>query len=217
MQQHKQFILFDLDGTLTNPKEGITKSFQYALAQMGITENDLDALEKVIGPPLWDSFQQDYGLSRVEADQAVQHYRKRYRDIGLYENEVIPGIPQLLEALKTEGKSLVVATSKPTVFSITIMEHYGLADYFEAVIGSNLDGTRSHKHEVIGHILSHASYPLDQVVMIGDRKYDIEGASMHGIASIGVLFGFGSRAELEQAGAQYIAETVAELEEILLG
>lgn len=213
---NKQLILFDLDGTLTDPKEGITKSFQYALEKLGHQEDDLDELEKVIGPPLWDSFMEFYGLSFEEADQGVQYYRERYRKTGLFENKVIPGIPELLEDLKTAGKVLAVATSKPTVYSITILEHFGIDLPFDEIIGSNLDGTRIKKDEIIAHVMSLFDYSPEEIVMIGDRKHDIEGAKAMGIDSIGVLFGYGSRQEFEDHGATHIVESVSELRKLLM-
>ena len=212
----KQLILFDLDGTLTDPKEGITKSFQYALQQLGQIEDDLDALEKVIGPPLWDSFEEFYGLSREQADQGVRYYRERYRELGLFENKIIPGSPELRHDLKLAGKTLAVATSKPTVYSITILEHFGIDQPFDEIIGSNLDGTRINKDDIIGYVLSLFDFSPEEVVMIGDRKHDIEGAHAHGIDSIGVLFGYGSREEFLAHRATMIVETVDQLRHILL-
>lgn len=214
---NKELILFDLDGTLTDPKEGITKSFQYALRKLGYDEPNLDDLVRVIGPPLWDSFQDFYGLTWDQADQGVQFYRERYRDVGKFENQLIPGIPEVLQALKEAGKTLAVATSKPTVYSIEILEHFGLRDYFDEVVGSNLDGTRIHKSDVIEHALSLFDFTVNQTIMIGDRKHDILGAKHHGMTSIGVLFGYGSREEFTDCGADFIVETPDQLLPILLG
>ncbi len=215
--RNKQLILFDLDGTLTDPKEGITKSFRFALEKLGYPEEDLDELEKVIGPPLWDSFQDYYGMTREQADLGVQYYRERYRDVGKFENILIEGIPELLWELKAAGKQLALATSKPTDYSIEILQHFEIDQPFDQMIGSNLDGTRINKDEIIQHVLSLFDIPAENIVMIGDRKHDIIGAKAHGIDSIGVLFGYGSRQEFEQHGATIIVETVDELKQVLLG
>jgi phosphoglycolate phosphatase len=215
--KNKQLILFDLDGTLTDPKEGITKSFRFALEKLGYPEEDLDELEKVIGPPLWDSFQDYYGMTREQADLGVQYYRERYRDVGKFENILIEGIPELLWELKAAGKQLALATSKPTDYSIEILQHFEIDQPFDQMIGSNLDGTRINKDEIIQHVLSLFDIPAENIVMIGDRKHDIIGAKAHGIDSIGVLFGYGSRQEFEQHGATIIVETVDELKQVLLG
>ncbi|NMB03896.1 MAG: HAD family hydrolase [Tissierellia bacterium] len=215
--KNKQLILFDLDGTLTDPKEGITKSFRFALEKLGYPEEDLDELEKVIGPPLWDSFQDYYGMTREQADLGVQYYRERYRDVGKFENILIEGIPELLWELKAAGKQLALATSKPTDYSIEILQHFEIDQPFDQMIGSNLDGTRINKDESIQHVLSLFDIPAENIVMIGDRKHDIIGAKAHGIDSIGVLFGYGSRQEFEQHGATIIVETVDELKQVLLG
>lgn len=215
--KNKQLILFDLDGTLTDPKEGITKSFRFALEKLGYPEEDLDELEKVIGPPLWDSFQDYYGMTREQADLGVQYYRERYRDVGKFENILIEGIPELLWELKAAGKKLALATSKPTDYSIEILQHFEIDQPFDQMIGSNLDGTRINKDEIIQHVLSLFDIPAENIVMIGDRKHDIIGAKAHGIDSIGVLFGYGSRQEFEQHGATIIVETVDELKQVLLG
>lgn len=215
--KNKQLILFDLDGTLTDPKEGITKSFRFALEKLGYPEEDLDELEKVIGPPLWDSFQDYYGMTREQADLGVQYYRERYRDVGKFENILIEGISELLWELKAAGKQLALATSKPTDYSIEILQHFEIDQPFDQMIGSNLDGTRINKDEIIQHVLSLFDIPAENIVMIGDRKHDIIGAKAHGIDSIGVLFGYGSRQEFEQHGATIIVETVDELKQVLLG
>lgn len=214
--KQKQLILFDLDGTLTDPKEGITRSFQYALEKLGYREDDLEELTKVIGPPLWDSFQDFYGMTWEQANQGVQFYRERYRKQGLFENKLIVGIPELLIDLKLAGKKLAVATSKPTVYSITILEHFGIDQPFDEIIGSNLDGTRINKDEIIRHVLSLFDVTPDQAVMIGDRKHDILGAKANQMESIGVLFGYGSTEEFQQSGADQIVATVDELRQLLL-
>lgn len=215
MNGSQKSILFDLDGTLTDPKEGITRSVEYALNKFDIAVEHLDLLLPYIGPPLYDSFVQIQGLTEEQAAQAVVYYRERYSTLGMFENNVIPGIPELLEALAGRGCSLYVATSKPTVFAEQILKHYGLDGYFKHVAGSNLDGTRSRKREVIQYVLDQNAIAAEGAIMIGDREHDIIGAKGCGVASVGVLFGYGSEAELSAAGADYIASTVEQLQEII--
>lgn len=215
MNGELKHILFDLDGTLTDPKEGITRCVEYALNKFGITVEHPDLLLPYIGPPLYDSFVQIQGLPEERAAQAVVHYRERYSTVGMFENAVIPGIPELLEELQAKGYSLFVATSKPTVFAEEILRHYGLDKYFRHVAGSNLDGTRSKKAEVIRYVLEQGGIAPEESVMIGDREHDIIGAKACGVASIGVLIGYGSEAELSASGADYIASTVEEIGEII--
>ena len=211
-----EIILFDLDGTLTDPKPGITKSVQYALAKLGIDEPNLDNLVPFIGPPLLKSFKEFYHLDDEQATLALQYYRERFATVGLYENAVFPGIKDMLAQLKKQGKTLFVATSKPTVFSIKIIEHFGLQDYFQAVIGSNLDGTRVEKGEVIEFALSElGEADLTKVIMVGDRKHDVIGAQNNGIDVVAVAYGYGSLAELNGAKPNYILHTVQQLHEFL--
>lgn len=210
-------ILFDLDGTLTDPKPGITKSVQYALSKMNIVEEDLEKLTIFIGPPLTASFKEFYSMSDEEANEALQYYRERFSAVGLYENTVYKGIKELLEQLQEQGKTMFVATSKPTFFSIKILEHFGLIHFFKAVIGSELDGTRVEKNEVIEFVLSQIEgHDRSKIIMVGDRKYDIVGAQTNGIDVIGVSYGYGSDDELTEAKPDYIAGTVSELGEFLL-
>ena len=212
-----KYLLFDLDGTLTDPKVGITKAVAYALKKFKQLDVDLDALTKFIGPPLKDSFMRFYGFSEQDADLAIQYYREYFSETGIFENEVYPGIRDMLDVLKHDGRYvLAVATSKPTVFAERIIEHFGLKDYFTCVVGSNLDGTRSKKAEVIQEVLRVLNVSqLDEVVMIGDREHDILGAKQVGVRSIGVLYGYGSYEELEAAGAGYIVKQVEQLRILL--
>lgn len=210
-----QSILFDLDGTLTDPKEGITKSVEYALDKFGITVEHPDLLLPYIGPPLYDSFIEIQGFTAEKAAQAVEYYRERYRTLGMFENAVIPGIPELLDELQAKGFNLYVATSKPTVFAEEIIRHYGLDSYFRHVAGSNLDGTRSKKKEVIQYVLDTNHIPPETALMIGDREHDIIGAKACGVASIGVMIGYGSEAELQSAGADHIAYNVKDVGNII--
>jgi len=217
MKSYK-YILFDLDGTLTDPKEGITRSVAYALESLGINVSDLDELCKFIGPPLRESFEQYYGLSQSDSALAVRKYRERFADRGLYENAPYSGMKELLERLKSLGKTLIVATSKPRPFAVQILEHFGLDSYFDFVSGSEFDGTRGNKAEVIAHALESCGISdRSSVIMVGDRSFDVIGAKENGLACIGVLYGYGGRAELESAGADYIVETVSELQNLLCG
>ena len=212
-----QYILFDLDGTLTNSQLGITTCVAYALESFGIHTENPEELRKFIGPPLKESFVKYYNMTDGEGDRAVEKYRERFATVGLYENEVYAGIPELLQKLKAQGKTLLVATSKPTVYSDKILEHFGLKEYFSYIAGSELDGTRVNKAEVIQYALEQMKITeTETIVMIGDKEHDMIGAGICGVDSIGVLYGFGEREELENHGATYIAETVSDLEKILL-
>lgn len=212
-----KYILFDLDGTLTDPKEGITKSFQYALNHMGIVEENPDELEKVIGPPLKDSFMEFYEMKEEDALEAVEKYRERFRDIGIYENEIFDGVKEMLKQLQEEGFLLAIASSKPTVFVERICEHFEIKPYFHHIIGSFLDGRRGEKKEVVEEAIKEFhEKDLEKIIMVGDRKFDIIGAHQMGLKAIGVTFGYGGRKELEAAGADYIVDTVKELKELLL-
>ncbi|MGD8191898.1 HAD family hydrolase [Brevibacillus ginsengisoli] len=210
-------VLFDLDGTLTDPKIGITKSVQYALEKMGIVESDLDKLEPFIGPPLHESFAEFYSFDEEQTKLAIEFYRERYKDKGMFENVLYQGIPQLLEELKKQQKVLIVATSKLTVFSEKILQHFNIDQYFDLIVGSNLDGTRASKTEIIQHILNEMKdYERQDFIMIGDRKYDIIGANNTGIDSIGVTYGYGSMDELRQLNPTCIVHAVEELKTKLL-
>ena len=213
-----EYILFDLDGTLTDPKEGITKSVAYALESFGIHVEDLDSLCKFIGPPLKESFMVYYELDDAQGDQAVEKYRERFAVTGLFENKVYPGIREMLELLKEQGKTLLVATSKPSIYARQILEHFDLMKYFTFLSGSELDGTRVDKAEVITYALQENKIQdLSKVIMIGDREHDIIGANKNGIDSVGVLYGYGCREEFEKNHASYVAKQGEELKEIFLG
>ncbi len=212
-----QYILFDLDGTLTDPKIGITSCVQYALHKLGIEEPDLDELEPFIGPPLTDSFREFYGFDDETVQQAVIYYRERFSTVGLFENDIYPGIAQMLERLKQAERRLAVASSKPTVFVKQILEHFEILSYFDVIVGSELDGTRAKKEEVVEEALRQLLCGGNghDIVMVGDRKFDVEGAKAYGIDSIGVAYGYAACGELEEAGADVIVETVEELEKAL--
>lgn len=211
-----KYILFDLDGTLTNPKEGITKSVQYALAHFNIDEPNLDALEMFIGPPLEASFKTYYKFTEEQAKLAVEKYRERYRQQGIFENKVYPGIHQMLQDLQAADKKIALATSKPECFARQILEKYELLPYFDEVVGSELDGRRSNKAEVIEEALKRLKVTKrNQVIMVGDRKYDVLGAKACQIVSAGVTFGYAQDGELEEVVPEYIVTTIEELTKLL--
>jgi len=204
-------ILFDLDGTLTDPKEGITKSVAYALDYFGIHVENTDSLINFIGPPLWESFKIFYGFDDEKANEAVAKYRERFCDIGLYENNVYEGIADMLDNLKKDGFRLAVATSKPWIYAEKIVKHFKLGSYFEMIAGSEMDGTRVKKNEVIAYALESLGMNVEETIMVGDRKHDIEGAKLNNMRNVGVLFGYGSREEFEATEANYVVESVDEL------
>ncbi|NMH72149.1 HAD family hydrolase [Bacillus sp. RO2] len=217
MAEYK-IILFDLDGTLSDPKEGITKSVQYALEKMDIAEPDTDRLETFIGPPLQVSFSEYYGFDEKQSKRAIDFYRERFKEKGMFENVLYPNVPLLLAALKEHGYVLVVATSKPTVFAEKIIKYFELEKDFQHIVGSNLDGTRSSKTEIIQYILDkYTNYDHREFIMIGDRKHDIIGAKNTGIDSIGVTYGYGSPEEIKDAEPTFIFNSVEQLRDKFLG
>lgn len=215
MKNYK-YILFDLDGTLTDPKVGITKSVMYALKEMRDIDANTDELTHFIGPPLKDSFIKYYGFSGEDADKAVVYFRTYFKSKGIHENIIYDGIKDLLKALKAKGIELYVATSKPTVFAEIVIKNFDLQDYFTGVVGSNLDGTRTSKSEVIAAVLKEISQKgTDDILMIGDREYDINGAKAFDMDTVGVEYGYAKAGELESAGATYIVPTVKDLKHLL--
>lgn len=219
-----KYCLFDLDGTLTDPKEGITKSVQYALRAFGIEEPDLKKLEPFIGPPLKSSFMEYYGFTEREAVEGVDLYREYFAPVGILENYIYPGISEMLQSLRAKGAHLAVASSKPTNFVHQILAHFDIEKYFDVIVGSELDGTRIQKEEVVEEALRQLgilTMPVEErmacCVMVGDRKFDIQGAKAHSLTGVGVRFGYASPGELEAEGAHYIAETVEELSQYLFG
>ncbi len=209
-------IIFDLDGTLSDPGLGITNSIIYALKKFGI-ESERTSLYKFIGPPLRESFSLYYGFDQNQAEQAVVYYREYFSEKGIYENELYSGIADLLAELKHRGRKLYVATSKPHQYAIRILEHFKIGVFFEFVSGSNMDGSMSAKSDLIAQIipLIDRHNPVD-TIMIGDRIYDIEGAKHHSIDSAAVLYGYGLRSELEGSEPTYIVETPENLAKLLL-
>lgn len=205
-------IFFDLDGTLTDPGVGITNSVAYALKKWDIEVSERSLLYPFIGPPLSDSFQRYFGFSKEDSMKAIEYYREYFRDRGIFENEVYPGVHEMLTALRSEGKTIVLATSKPEGFAKTILEHFDLAKYFDFVAGASMDESRSKKGQVIAYALESLRITdKSTVVMVGDREHDVMGAKENSLDCIGVLFGYGSREELETAGATYVAEQVGDI------
>ena len=212
----KDIILFDLDGTLTDPKVGITKSVQYALRHFNINVENPDDLCKFIGPPLRQSFKDFYGFDNAGAEEAVEKYRERFLDKGIYENIMYDGIDDMLGKLRNSGRTLIIATSKPTVLAKKVLEHFALDMYFSFDSGAELNGERSEKSEVIRYAFERNNiHDLRNCIMIGDRKHDIIGAKAVGITGVGVLYGYGSQDELTDAGADYIVKNVNELSDLL--
>ncbi len=212
-----KYILFDLDGTITDSAKGITDSVKYALKKMGEKIPPYETLCRFIGPPLKTGFSEFCGMSDKAADRAVEYYREYYHVKGVLDCEVYPGIPALLEKLQGAGKRAVLATSKPEKFAKIILEHFGLSKYFYFIGGASFDDTRNEKYQVIEYVINACGIKdKTAAVMVGDRFHDIEGAKFNGISTVGVLYGFGNRKELENAGADAIAESVSALESILL-
>lgn len=210
-------IFFDLDGTLTDPFEGIASSFTFALSRLGIKIDDPSELRRVIGPPLMDSFMNFYGLSFEEATKANLYYRQFFAEHGLSQNKLYDGIPQLLDTLKKNGKKLYVATSKPIEFALQVLDGFDITKYFDFISANNFADERHTKAQVIQYIFdTFPSIQREECIMVGDRKYDIEGVKPFDLKSIGVLFGYAEVGELEAAGADYIVPTVKELEKLLL-
>jgi len=212
LQKEYNYYLFDLDGTLTDPGEGITNSVMYALRKFGIEPPERSQLYKFIGPPLSESFQKYYGFSEEEALQAVEYYREYFRPKGILENRPYDGIYETLADLKSRGKTLALATSKPEEFSITILKHFGLYPYFDFIGAATMDGSRVKKADVIAYVLEHlGAADRSEILMIGDREQDVLGAAANHIACAGVLYGYGSRQELKKAGADYIIRLPSDL------
>ena len=209
-------FLFDLDGTLTDPKEGITRSVEYALLKFGIETEDRNSLCPFIGPPLVDSFSRFYGFDEQKSVLAVKYYREYFSERGIFENEVYSGIPPLLSSLKEKGAKIYLATSKPEEYAVRILEHFDLYQYFDGVCGSTFDGSRVKKGDVIAEAKKRYSLCAADCVMVGDRMHDIIGAKENGIISVGAEYGYGGHKELCENGAEYTAKTVKELEKLLL-
>lgn len=207
-----KYIIFDLDGTLTNPELGITNCVMYALEKFGIKVEDKKELHPFIGPPLMYSFQEYYGFSEEDSRQAVAYYRERFPVKGLYENEVYDGVVEMLQTLKEQGKTIILATSKPEVYAVEILRYFELEQYFDFVAGATMNGSRGEKADVIAYAIEISGIiDKSQAIMVGDRNYDVLGAKENGLDSIGVLFGFGDYEELTKSGATYIANEVTDI------
>lgn len=216
MKKYK-YILFDLDGTITDSAPGITNSVKYALKKLVAPIPPYETLCKFIGPPLLDGFRDICGFDTEKAQAAVKLYREYYETTGLFENAVYDGIPELLRAFKENEKTVILATSKPEKFARLILDHFDLMQYFNYAAGASMDETRNKKDAVIAYALKECNITDKSLaVMVGDRHHDIFGAKKNGISSVGVLYGFGNREELTAAGADYIAENIDELYKILL-
>jgi phosphoglycolate phosphatase len=214
--KRKEYLFFDLDGTLTDPGLGITNSVRHALSFYGFAEEDREKLYPFIGPPLADSFEKYYGFDREKAFEAVMHFREYFSQRGIFENQVYPGVEELLKSLSDSGRKVVLATSKPEPYARRILEHFHLLPYFTQVCGATMDEkTRSEKKEVIAYALMQSGAEPSQTVMIGDRKYDVLAARELGLATVGVSYGYGSSEELKGAGCDRICHSVGELKELL--
>lgn len=215
-----RYVLFDLDGTLTDSREGICKSVQYALVKVGRPAPELKELECFIGPPLKTSFREFYNIVGEEAERAVAFYRERYSDVGKYENMPYEGIADMLRAVRDAGYILAVASSKPELYVEDILKHFDLYDYFHHVVGSDMEGKRGEKEDVIEEVFRRMDLDeikrKEQAIMVGDRHFDINGAKHFGLDSVGVTYGFAKDNELVEAGATYVVDTVKELQELLL-
>ena len=210
------YIIFDLDGTLTDSGPGVMNGIIYALERFGVEAPEKSALHECIGPPLRESFQRLGGFSPEKAEEAILVFREYYEPTGIFENSVYPGMEAALGRLKAAGRTLAVATSKLDVTALRVLDHFGLSPYFDVVVGSRADGTLSEKAEVLGHALGLLGAGAADALMVGDRKYDVEGAAENGVECMGVLYGYGDREELRRAGAMCLAETPADIARLIL-
>ncbi len=210
-------VLFDLDGTLTDSAPGIVKCVAYSLEKLGKAEEDLTKLRRFVGPPLDESYRKFYGCTDEEAKQGIDFYRERFATKGIYENSLYPNIETVLSKLYNSGKTIIMATSKPEHFAKIIAENFGIAKYFTYIAGATMDLSLSKKGDIIEYALKSASITdKSQVVMVGDREHDIIGAKQAGVDSIGVLYGYGNLEELQESGADYIAEQTEDILNFIL-
>ena len=210
------FIAFDLDGTLTNPERGLLSAFVYCFKKLGVPYESKESLKRYIGPPLYDEWQKDFGWSFDEASHAVEIFREYYNIYGWWDNEVYQGIEMLLTELKARGKKLVVATSKPEVTSKKVLRFFGLDKYFDYIAGASMNGSEDLKWQILTRALNAVGAEKSASILVGDRKYDAEGAKICGIDSLGVLWGHGSREELESSGFEYVSEDVSDVLKTLI-
>ncbi|SHI27804.1 phosphoglycolate phosphatase [Butyrivibrio fibrisolvens DSM 3071] len=211
-----KYVLFDLDGTLTDSGLGITKAAQYALKDQGIDEPDISKLGFFVGPPLNKTFMEHYGMDEKHMLRAVDKFREYYNPIGVYENKPYEGVEDMLKACHNAGLKLAIASSKPQVMVYKVLNHFGLTSYFDVIIGSELDGRRTDKNEVVEEALRRLMANADETAMVGDRCYDMVGACNHDLMAIGVTYGYGTYLELKNAGAEKIVDTVQDLKNCLL-
>ncbi|MDR2438835.1 MAG: HAD-IA family hydrolase [Planctomycetaceae bacterium] len=204
-------ILFDLDGTLTNPYKGITNSVKYALKKFDIIENNNERLKMFIGPPLEKSFMEYYDFDKNTVQKVIKYYREYFSEKGIYENILYEGIKNVLKKLNNRNKNCIIATSKPETFAIKIVQYFQIEQYFKHITGSNMEGTFIEKEDIIKHILEKYKLKKEITIMVGDRKYDIIGANKNRIDSVGVLYGYGTREELQQEKPTYLCNSVQEL------
>jgi len=215
---NRQYIFFDLDGTLTDSQPGIYESLRIMLNHFGIEKTD-EELKPFLGPALWDSLPKYCGFTHEKCVEAVEVFRKHYFSTGIYNNSVYEGIPEVLESLKAAGKNLVLATGKPVEQAEIVINHFGLGKYFDFIGGSTLDKSRSKKGQVIAYAMEQMKFTetdRSKIIMVGDRDNDINGAHENGLEVAAVLYGYGSRPEFEKAGADYIVDTVVSLGKFLL-
>ena len=211
-----RYIFFDLDGTLTDSKEGVVRSARYAIEKMGFPQPDDDTMRLFVGPPLTDSFMEFCGMTAAQAEEAVEVYRERYVPTGMFENAPYPGVRELLEQLQAAGYTLYVASSKPEWMCVDILKHFDLAKYFAMICGATMDTSRTNKETVIEYLIQENGR-ADNMVMVGDTKFDVLGAKAHDNPCIGVSWGYGSVSDMQQAGAVSIATTMEQLLEMLTG
>lgn len=214
--KHYDVVLFDLDGTIIDSGKGVLNAVKYALNYYGDPVPPMEELRKFMGPPLKESFMEICGYSPEKAMEAISVYRQYYQEIGIHENDVYEGMPELIADLKSDGRCVIVATSKPEKFARIILEELGIAQHFTYIAGADMAETRAEKEQVLAYALEENGITdYSRVLMVGDRKFDINGAKAFGFDSLGVLFGYGSREEFEAAGATYIVNTVGELRDCL--
>lgn len=216
-----KYVFFDLDGTITEPEEGIINGVLYALSRFGITVEDRTTLYPYIGPPLRDSFRDYHGLSEEDTEQAILYYREYYSTKGIYQNDIMPGMEQAFWILRKHGCHLYVATSKPELYAKQILEHLKLDGYFDIIAGSTFDKARDTKAAVIEYLITSIAAnqikpAVDDIIMVGDRKFDVLGAREFGIDTIGVLFGYGSKEEFDACACRYVAADAKEMVQMIL-
>lgn len=212
-----KYIIFDLDGTLSDSKEGITKSVQYALEKVGIIEENLEDLEHFVGPPMVEQYIKTYGMSKDKAFETLGYYRERYTPIGIYETKAYPGVVEVLEALKDNGVKIGMATSKPEGMAVEVAKFLEIEKYFDIICGADLKGPRQSKADVLNKLFKNSDFIKEQSVLVGDTHYDIEGANKIGIDSIGIGWGMGTKDEMIDEGAKAVLDTSEDLIDYLLG